>query len=224
MRTAHIEISHSERYSIGDGPLVLWVSGPAGWFEIRPSPAYQRMYDQVREAITLYYSAFEVYESYVAACASKKKTRRPRPPSLDDIFLKYAVRAGDGILHHEVVALYNKWAEFLIAHFDKEFDLDWSVTPFAKWLRSSHPVCATICSCNTIQLTLYRIYRRKSPILRTALLLPRPFQSPKNPSTIRRLIAGGASQRGRVAETAKPETTHRVVQCHRQSPKKPGSS
>ncbi|KAK3296892.1 uncharacterized protein B0H64DRAFT_113059 [Chaetomium fimeti] len=139
VKTAYIEIPHSDRYSIGDGPLVLWVSGAAGWFEIRPSIGYQKMYDQVREAITLYYSAFEIYEAYFEACASKKKARRPRAPSLDDIFLKYAVRAGDGILRHEVEALCSKWAEFLIPHFDKEFDLDWNATHFAKWLRSSHP-------------------------------------------------------------------------------------
>ncbi|KAL2152554.1 hypothetical protein VTH82DRAFT_5738 [Thermothelomyces myriococcoides] len=139
VRTAYIEITHSDRYSIGDGPLVLWVSGAAGWFEIRPSARYQPMYDQVREAITLYYSAFEVYEAYIRACGGKKKSRRPPPPSLDDVFLKYAVRAGDGILRHEVEALCHKWADFLIPHFDKEVDLDWDSTGFAKWLRDSHP-------------------------------------------------------------------------------------
>ncbi|KAK4245850.1 hypothetical protein C7999DRAFT_15995 [Corynascus novoguineensis] len=139
VKAAHIEIPHSERYSIGDGPLVLWVSGAAGWFEIRPSSRYQPMYDQVREAITLYYSAFEVYEAYVRVYGNKKKSRRPPPPSLDEIFLKYAVRAGDGILRHEVEALCHKWAEFLIPHFDKEVDLDWDTTRFAKWLRNSHP-------------------------------------------------------------------------------------
>ncbi|KAL2162625.1 hypothetical protein VTH06DRAFT_6461 [Thermothelomyces fergusii] len=139
VRTARIEIPRSDRYSIGDGPLVLWVSGAAGWFEIRPSARYQPMYEQVREAITLYYSAFEVYEAYAQAWGGKKKSRRPPPPTLDDVFLKYAVKAGDGILRHEVEALCHKWADFLIPHFDKEFDLDWNTTRFAKWLRDSHP-------------------------------------------------------------------------------------
>ncbi|KAH6641613.1 hypothetical protein F5144DRAFT_643045 [Chaetomium tenue] len=192
VRTAHIEIPHSERYSIGDGPLVLWVSGPAGWFEIRPSTTYQRMYDQVREAITLYYSAFEVYETYVAACASKKKTRRPRPPSLDDIFLKYAVRAGDGIVRHEVEALYNKWAEFLIAHFDKEFDLDWNVTLFAKWLRSSHP---------DIQKKLTDIANGVVP----PSTLPEPQESIDDKAThSRRSRSAGASSRNSEARDDPP--------------------
>ncbi|KAH6840812.1 hypothetical protein B0I37DRAFT_438240 [Chaetomium sp. MPI-CAGE-AT-0009] len=170
VKTAYIEIPHSDRYSIGDGPLVLWVSGAAGWFEIRPSPEYQQMYDQVREAITLYYSAFEVYEAYVGACANKKKARRPRPPSLDDIFLRYAVRAGDGILRHEVEALCSKWAEFLIPHFDKEFDLDWNTTHFAKWLRSSHP---------EVQKKLADIANGLIP----PLPLPEPQESPDNKAT-----------------------------------------
>ncbi|KAL2136390.1 hypothetical protein VTI74DRAFT_4034 [Chaetomium olivicolor] len=139
LRSAYIEIPYSDRYSIGDGPLVLWVSGAAGWFEIRPSARYQPMYDQVREAITLYYGAFEVYEDYANACGWKKKAKWPPQPTLDDVFLNYAVKAGDGIVRHEVEALCHKWAEFLIAHFGKEADLDWDNTLFAKWLRGEHP-------------------------------------------------------------------------------------
>ncbi|KAK4151804.1 hypothetical protein C8A00DRAFT_45036 [Chaetomidium leptoderma] len=141
VKSAYIEIAHSDRYSIGEGPLgvVLWVSGAAGWFEIQPSVKYQPMYDQIREAITLYYSAFEVYEAYNLAHGKKKKARRPSPPAIEQSFLKYAVRVGDGILRDEVEALYHKWAEFFIAHFEKEVDLDWNTTPFAKWLRNSHP-------------------------------------------------------------------------------------
>jgi hypothetical protein len=140
VKSAHIEIPHSDQYSIGDRPLSLWVSGAAGWFEIRPSAQYQAMYDQVREATTLYYSAFDVYEGYNEACQGKKKQRRPPPPRLDDIFLKYAVRAGDGILLHEAKALCDKWAGFLISHFTREVDLDWNPTLFAKSLREAHPV------------------------------------------------------------------------------------
>ncbi|AEO63448.1 uncharacterized protein THITE_2108723 [Thermothielavioides terrestris NRRL 8126] len=139
VRAAYIEIPYSDRYSIGDGPLVLWVSGAAGWFEIRPSARYQAMYDQIREAITLYYAAFEVYDEYNELRRARKKGQKLSPPTLDQIFLKYAVRAGDGIVRDEVEALCHKWAEFLIAHFAKEVELDWNTTLFAKWLREAHP-------------------------------------------------------------------------------------
>jgi hypothetical protein len=136
----YIEIPFSDQYSFGDGPVTLWVSGASGWFEIQPSARYQAMYNEAQEAIRVYYAALEVYEDYNEAHGGKKKARRPPQPPLDDIFLKYAVKAGDGILRHEAEALYHKWAPFLISHFDKAEDLDWDVTDFAKWLRGSHPV------------------------------------------------------------------------------------
>lgn len=140
VRSAHIEIPFSDLYSIGDGPIALWVSGASGWFEIQPSAKYQAMYDQAREAIAFYYCALVVHETYNDACRGKKKARRPNPPTLDDIYLKYAVRIGDGIVRHEAEALCNKWAPFLISHFDKEEDLDWTDTDFAKSLRNARPV------------------------------------------------------------------------------------
>ncbi|KAG7289621.1 hypothetical protein NEMBOFW57_005992 [Staphylotrichum longicolle] len=97
------------------------------------------MYDQAREAIAFYYCALEVHEQYNEACRGKKKARRPSPPTFDDVYLRYAVRVGDGIVRHEAEALCNKWAPFLISHFDKEEELDWTDTPFAKSLRSSRP-------------------------------------------------------------------------------------
>lgn len=101
------------------------------------------MYAQVREAITLYYGLFEAYENYINTCGYKKKSNWPAPPTLDELFLKCAVKAGDGMLRDEVEALCHKWAGFLIAHFPKEAALAWDETAFAKWLRKSHPVCPT---------------------------------------------------------------------------------
>ncbi len=140
LESASIEIPLSDHYSIGDGPVTLWVSGASGWFEIRPSAQYQAMYDQVREAIVVYYCAFVAYEEHNKACLGKKKARKPPPPTFDDIYLKYAVRAGDGILRHEAEALYNKWAPFMISHFDREKELVWAATNFARSLRAAHPV------------------------------------------------------------------------------------
>lgn len=138
--SGYIEISHSDQYSISDEPVALWVSGAAGWFEIRPSTKYWPIYSQVYSAIDFYYSAFVAYETYEEACRGKPKSQRPKPPTIDDIYLKYAVRSGSGILRHEVEALCGKWAGFLISHFEKETALVWANTAFAKSLRSKHPV------------------------------------------------------------------------------------
>lgn len=135
-----IEICQSERYSIGYDPLTLWVSGAAGWFEIVPSPKYEAMYSQIREAVTLYYEVLDVYDKHQNALRAKKKSKKSlAAPTLDDIFFKYAVAVGDGVTRDEVEARCHKWAQFLIAHFPKEVDVKWESTLFSKWIHQSHP-------------------------------------------------------------------------------------
>ncbi|KAK0720085.1 hypothetical protein B0H67DRAFT_484222 [Lasiosphaeris hirsuta] len=143
IKSASIEIKKSSRYSMGYGELALWVSGEAGWFEIRPAPKYEAMYLEICEAITLYYEALDVYDKYEKECARKKRKKQgksgkgalPQPPTLDDIFLQYAIGAGDGVFRDEVEVRYRKWAPFLVAHFPKEEDVTWEGTTFANWIR-----------------------------------------------------------------------------------------
>ncbi|KAM7223428.1 hypothetical protein V8F06_001305 [Rhypophila decipiens] len=148
-RTANIEITGSDRYSIGYAPTAFWVSGTAGWFEINPSPEYAAMYKEVQEAITLYYSVIMVYEDYQELCEGlseknkkKKKTAPPLPPppTLDDILFQYAITLGNGIFRDEAEARCHKWAQFLIGHFSKELEnFACDKTLFARWMRESHP-------------------------------------------------------------------------------------
>ena len=70
-KTYHVELSPTHSYSIGFGPCCIWASGGAGWFEINPSPKYQAMYDEMCEAIHLYYTVMDVYEN------AKKKQAKP---------------------------------------------------------------------------------------------------------------------------------------------------
>ncbi|KAK3359688.1 hypothetical protein B0T25DRAFT_588478 [Lasiosphaeria hispida] len=140
IKSASIEIKESTHYSMGYGDLALWVSGEAGWFEIRPAPEYEAMYLEICEAITIYYEALDIYDKYEKACApkkSKKKSKKPppQPPTLDDIFIQYAIGAGDGVFQHEAEARYRKWAPFLVTHFPKEKDVNWEGTSFANWIR-----------------------------------------------------------------------------------------
>ncbi|KAK3378515.1 hypothetical protein B0H63DRAFT_525738 [Podospora didyma] len=140
-KSTYIEISNSSSYSIGYDSLTLWVSGAAGWFEINPSPKYEAMFAEIREAITLYYEILNVYDAYSQACAEKKKKKCKMASllTLDELFFKYAVAVGDGVLRDEVEARCHKWAKFLIGHFPKEIDLNWEETLFFKWMHQSHP-------------------------------------------------------------------------------------
>ncbi|KAL1881150.1 hypothetical protein VTK73DRAFT_4597 [Phialemonium thermophilum] len=146
-KSAPIEIEASWLYSIGYDPVTLWVSGMAGWFEIVPSPRYEVMYKEVREAIELYYAILLAYEAHADAVeeyaalpkARRKKSAPPRPLTLDRLFLKYAVAVGDGVYRHEVEERFHKWSKFLINHFPKEREFDWSGTLFHEWMIQEHP-------------------------------------------------------------------------------------
>lgn len=141
-----MEVPHSVTYSIGD-PATLWVAGAAGWYEIRPSTEYQRVYDQVVEATTLYYGVFDAYEKHNLANEGKKKSKRLSPPTLDQALFNYAKKAANGIILDEAIALCHKWAEFLIFKFTKEPALVWDTTPFAKQMRSWYPVSFGVYVC-----------------------------------------------------------------------------
>ena len=92
VRSALIEITGSVKYSIADNPTTLWVSGAAGWFEVRTAPEYMTVYLEIRQAIVLFYEAQDVYMSYQEEALKKmgkKKAAKPqKPPPLDQIFFK----------------------------------------------------------------------------------------------------------------------------------------
>ncbi|KAK3327214.1 hypothetical protein B0T19DRAFT_156564 [Cercophora scortea] len=139
-KSAYIEISGIEKYSIGD-PATCWVAGDAGWFEIVPAPQYEAIYREITEAITLYYGVATVYENYQAKCqerALKKKKPLP-PPKLDEVLFKSAVNIGDGAVKTEFENRCHKWAKFLIFHFPIDKEMKWDGTAFATWIYDSHP-------------------------------------------------------------------------------------
>ncbi|KAK3685557.1 hypothetical protein B0T22DRAFT_465976 [Podospora appendiculata] len=139
-KSAYIEISDIEKYSIGD-PATCWVAGNAGWFEIVPAPQYEGMYRQVTEAITLYYGVATVYENYQANCQERqlKKKKPLAPPTLHEVLFKSAVNIGDGAVLAEFEKRCHKWAKFLISHFPIDKEMEWDGTAFATWIYHSHP-------------------------------------------------------------------------------------
>ncbi|KAH8887400.1 hypothetical protein GQ53DRAFT_827192 [Thozetella sp. PMI_491] len=144
-RAAYVEIARSNRYAIGYGPVSFWVSGAAGWYEIRPAPKYRVVYAEILEAITLYYEimgASESYDGLVDAARSKRKGKKGKPPpplTIDDIFLQYAQAVGDGVFYDEVVLRCDRWAQFFISHFHKETEYSWKGNTFYQWMLERHP-------------------------------------------------------------------------------------
>ena len=95
------------------------------------------------EAIALYYGIMGPYEEFkrLLKKADKKKRKDMKPLPLDEIFFRYALEAGDGLVTdiEEVEARCHKWAKFLLAHFPKELEIKWQDTEFAAWLQAAHP-------------------------------------------------------------------------------------
>jgi hypothetical protein len=114
---------------------------------------------EICEAITLYYEilhAFEEHEealsnfAHAKAMRSGAKTSRttrsgakiPRAPTLtlDDILLRYAIAAGDGVYRPEAEERCHKWAYFLISRINNKSDFEWRKTWFFDWMITEHPV------------------------------------------------------------------------------------
>ncbi len=58
-------------FSMGIGPVTIWANGKAGWFEIRPAPIYEPIFEKVAEGVTLYYFLTDLYESRKAITGFK---------------------------------------------------------------------------------------------------------------------------------------------------------
>ncbi|KAG5930493.1 hypothetical protein E4U53_002226 [Claviceps sorghi] len=136
-----LEIRRSILYSIGeseDGRPLIWVSGQGGWYEIDPCRAYKPMYNKMCEATTMYYTLLDIYTEQ-----PPKKHKKGKAPTimeeLGPIFLKYAVRIGDGSTFEEVLARAREHAVFFLNKLSQnDGSLDWSTTAFYKWIFSEY--------------------------------------------------------------------------------------
>ena len=64
-RPVEIEIKNVMRFSYGqteDGEIVIWALGEAGWFEINPAPAYKDTFQDMLEAVQLWYFILDVHQ------------------------------------------------------------------------------------------------------------------------------------------------------------------
>lgn len=153
-----IEITSCQRYSIGETtggkpeqdneaddadprPImsVLWVSGQGGWFEVNPAPAYVPIYRDICDAIKLYYTIYDIYDKSDARFIKATGGSADPVQRLAPLFLKYAVRVGNGITIEEVEQRCRAIAPFLISQMLDEPHF-WGKTYFYQWLKAEHEV------------------------------------------------------------------------------------
>lgn len=78
----YIELASCETFSIAPEPVTLWALGESGWLEIRPSEKYQKMYNRMAEAISIYFFVTDLYEK------EQRKKGSKIPLSIDKVLLK----------------------------------------------------------------------------------------------------------------------------------------
>lgn len=79
-----VEVTNVRGFSIGDGPITLWANGKAGWFEIKPAPIYQEIYNRMTEAIELYYILCDIHTD----TKSRGKGKSQKPPDVEQVLDK----------------------------------------------------------------------------------------------------------------------------------------
>jgi hypothetical protein len=136
LKAAHIEITESWSYSIGSGPVSLWVSGQGGWYEIKPAQQYRHVYNKMCQGISLYYTVMEIYENADKDRILKKFTWKTIDLKL--ILSRYAAFVGDGVYFEEAIDRCHDHASFLLAQFGKEQIFKWRQTSFYDWMRKEH--------------------------------------------------------------------------------------
>ncbi|KAF2196266.1 hypothetical protein GQ43DRAFT_445286 [Delitschia confertaspora ATCC 74209] len=120
-----IEIKDVTRFSYGqttDGGTVLWALGKAGWFELRPSPAYKEIFEEMEEAVQALYFVTDIYAE------SKLKGNGP---AAELIFQEYAEdkRFPCSTLA-QARAIFHKHRQFLmVSMLNKAQGMRWGNTP-----------------------------------------------------------------------------------------------
>jgi hypothetical protein len=128
-----VEVSDVKAFSIAEDPLTLWAAGKAGWYEIKPSKSYQRIYDEMIEGIDLYWFLRTTHET--AREKAKGKTRTPHV-DIETLHAKYIDHSKRKLSIHAFHQLCAKHAQFLLSQLRKPgARRDWCYTIFYKWLQ-----------------------------------------------------------------------------------------
>ncbi|KFY77935.1 hypothetical protein V499_02804 [Pseudogymnoascus sp. VKM F-103] len=132
-----VEVTNVRGFSIGDGPITLWANGKAGWFEIKPAPIYQEIYNRMTEAIELYYILCDIHTD----TKSRGKGKSQKPPDVEQVLDKCIKEKGNKSTQAKMKKLCLEHAKFLLSQMKNRSsaDMGWKTTPFFKWLVQNSP-------------------------------------------------------------------------------------
>lgn len=87
-----IEVANVRFFSYGqysDGGVAIWAPGRAGWFTIRPSRSYKAIYENMTEAVQIFYFIADAYRNPRKTGRGRNATTLP-DYSAEELFAKYA--------------------------------------------------------------------------------------------------------------------------------------
>ncbi|EAT82585.2 hypothetical protein SNOG_10250 [Parastagonospora nodorum SN15] len=130
-----LEIRNVTRFSYGeltDGEFAIWAEGNAGWFEIRPAPHYNSIYEDMIEAVQLLYFVTDIYG---------EPRKKGGGPSTQLIFQEYAEDERFACTDPAVAAeIFHKHHIFLMMCFlNRAQGIGWSSTPIYQSFRRQFP-------------------------------------------------------------------------------------
>ncbi|GAW26792.1 hypothetical protein SAMD00023353_5000120 [Rosellinia necatrix] len=204
-KTLWIQIESSKAFSVGakDDSLsvpVVWASGEAGWFEIVPSPAYQRTCEDMFEGVCLHYALLDQYEAALEKLQKSKKKKKATMADvsldLDELLFQYALRVGDGVTLQEAHARLMRQADFLISHFPRDTEL---------WKRLANQFPHTLKLLENKPLQKAQMERRQQTLSQTCSLIAYDYPHDEQPVSVE-VPDGKKKGRGRTRNSA-PRTT-----------------
>ena len=136
-----IEITDVYSYSyaqFGNGSIGLWAAGKAGWFQINPSRAYRKIYEEMVEAVNALYFVADFF-------ANRRKGARAKytPVTITQaLFEKYAaekMRKGSTSVDAAEKILYEHREFLLTSMMSGKENIAWNHNPLYKHLQSEFP-------------------------------------------------------------------------------------
>ncbi|KAH3950857.1 hypothetical protein HBI81_085710 [Parastagonospora nodorum] len=191
-----LEIRNVTRFSYGeltDGEFAIWAEGNAGWFEIRPAPHYNSIYEDMIEAVQLLYFVTDIYG---------EPRKKGGGPSTQLIFQEYAEDERFACTDPAVAAeIFHKHHIFLMMCFlNRAQGIGWSSTPIYQSFRRQFPKDFETCKA--------RVEGRYTQVL------------PERPTRTSKSTTPSAPQAAPAAAQAKPGRGKAAVEKTDEAPKK----
>ena len=141
--TAPIEITNVKSYAYGsyaDGSVEIWAAGSAGWYVVSPSRSYQPIYNEMIEAVNLYYFIIDAYQTQRRVGKGRNMVILPEYTA-KELFETYAAELDrDDFGPDDSAERIHKHRDFLISSMLSGKDgMAWSGNPLYKHLYKKFP-------------------------------------------------------------------------------------